>query len=146
MIICKRFEVMKSYIIILSVDCNTHLHTLIKKNNFFECYHFSQKQRGGRSSSGGKTKFFGQTEISGRWGGRGSKIWPGENLAGIFNDLLFELKSKKLCNFKAGQFRIFEKHGCPSPFETNCPIKKNFYLACIFFWREGGEGFLTINS
>jgi len=39
---------------------------------------FSAKTKGGgRSPSGGKTKFFGQTEISGRWGGRGS-----QNLAG----------------------------------------------------------------
>ena len=41
-IICKSFEVMKSYIIILSVDCNTHLHTytLIKKKLFFESGEF----------------------------------------------------------------------------------------------------------
>ena len=48
--------------------------------------------------------------------------WPeSQNLAGIFTDLLFELKSKKLCNFKDGQFRIFEKHGCPPPLKRSAP-------------------------
>ena len=85
---------------------------------------FSAKTKGGgRSPSGGKTKFFEQTEISGRWGGRGFQNLAGwkklVSLAGIFNDFLFELKSKKLCNFKDGQFGIFEKHGCPPP-----PLKR----------------------
>ena len=127
MIICKSLEVMKSYIIILSVDCNTHLRTLIKKQKKFSMQSFSAKNKGGggrvtkhgvflegghcfwalffrfsvnhcwnfwgghwgraigcpplkkntMSPSGGKTHFFGQTEISGRWGDRGS-----QNLAG----------------------------------------------------------------
>ena len=54
-------------------------------------------------------------------------------MAGIFTDLLFGLKSKTLCNFKDGQFDIFEKHGCP-PFETNCPIKKTFIWHGKIFW------------
>ena len=126
-IICKSFEVMKSYIIIFFVDCNTHLHSLNKKKLFFEYYHFPQKQRG-RSPSGGETKFFGQTEISGRWGGRVKKL---VSLAGIFTDLSFELKSKKLSNFKDGQFGTFEKHGCPPPLWNELPHKANFYLAWV---------------
>ena len=134
MIFCKSFEVTKSYIIILSVDCNTHLHTSIKKNFvFLNAIIFRKNKGGGRSPSGGKTKFFEQTEISGRWGGRGFQNLAGwkksASLAGIFNDFLFELKSKKLCNFKDGQFRIFEKHGCP-PLWNEPAHKENFYLAC----------------
>ena len=78
-------------------------------------------------------KFFGQTEISGRWGSQGSQNLTGwkklVSLAGIFTDLLFELKSKKLCNFKDDQFGIFEKHGCPPPLWNELPHKENFYLA-----------------
>ena len=127
MIICKLFEIIKGYIIILSVDCNTHLHTLSKKQKKFECYHDRRKQRrGGRSPSGGKMQFFGQTEISGRWGCRRFQNLGGWKklfgLAGIFNDFLFESKTKKLCNFKIGQFGIFEKHGCsPPPLKRTLP-------------------------
>ena len=32
-IICKLFEIIKSYIIILSVNCNAHLHTLSENKN-----------------------------------------------------------------------------------------------------------------
>ena len=80
---------------------------------------FRKNKGGGQVTKwgGGETKFFGQTEISGQWGGWGSQNLAGlkklVSLAGIFNNLLFELKSKKLCNFKDGQFGIFEKHGCP---------------------------------
>ena len=63
-VICKSFEVMKSHIIILSIECNTHLHTLIKK----QCYQYQRKQREDRSS-GDKTHFWGQTKIYGQWGG-----------------------------------------------------------------------------
>ena len=50
-------------------------------------------------------------------------------MAGIFNDLLFESKTKKLCKFKVGQFGVFEKHGC-FPFETNATVRN------IFTWNE----------
>ena len=36
-IICKLFDIIKSYITILFVDCNTHLHGLSKKQKIFEC-------------------------------------------------------------------------------------------------------------
>ena len=66
--ICKRFDVIKSYII-LSVDCNTNLHTLNKKQKHFWMLtvSLSAKTKGGRSSSGGKTHFWEQTEICGHW-------------------------------------------------------------------------------
>ena len=35
-IICKRFEFMKSYTITLPINCNTHSHTWSKTQNFFE--------------------------------------------------------------------------------------------------------------
>ena len=99
-------------------DCNNHLHTLSKNKKSFEFHHFWQKQ-GGRSPSAEKTHFFGATEISGRWGGRRSQNLAGwekiVGLAGIFKDLFFESKTKKLCYFKVSQFEIFEKHGCPPP-------------------------------
>ena len=75
------------------------------------------ENKGGQhwSPSGEKMQFFGQTEISGRWGGRKFQNLAGWEklfgLVGIFNDFLFESKTKKLCNFKVGQFEIFEKHG-----------------------------------
>ena len=139
MIICKSFEVMKSYIIIFSVDCNTHLHTLNKKKHFFsECYHFPQKQRGaGLVSKWGENEIFSADRNFWPMGwpripkfGRVKKL---VSLAGIFTDLLFELKSKKLCNFKDGQFGIFEKHGCP-PLWNEVGHKANFYLA----WDASG--------
>ena len=68
---------MKSDIIILSVDCNTHLHTLIKKHFFLIAIIF-RENKGGHVTKWGENKFFGADRISGRWGGRGPKIWPGE--------------------------------------------------------------------
>ena len=70
---------MKSYIIILSVDCNTHSHTLIKKKNFFECYHFPQKQRGGAGHQvGEKQNVLGRQKFLADGLAGDSKIWPGE--------------------------------------------------------------------
>ena len=59
---------MKSYIIILSVDCNTHLHTLSKKQKKIECYQYWQKQGRGRSPGAEKKQlFFERGQIVGRW-------------------------------------------------------------------------------
>ena len=115
MIICKLFEIIKSYIIILSVDCNTHLNTLSKKQKNFKCYRYRRKQRGAGHQVGEKCSFLGRQKFL----AGGSNIWPGSST------IFFESKTKKLCNFKGGQFGIFEKHGCPS-FETNHPIKRTF--------------------
>ena len=46
----------------------------------------------------------------------------------IFNDFLFESKTKKLCHFKVSQFEIFEKQGCPL-WNERLP-KEHRYLAC----------------
>ena len=86
MIICKCFEIIKSCIIILSVDCNTHLHTLSKKQKNFECYHFPQTK--GQVTKWGKNKIVWQTKISGLWKGRDPKIWPGSST-------IFYLKQKQ---------------------------------------------------
>ena len=79
----------------------------------------SAKTKGGRSPNGGKTTFLGATEISGRWAGRRfqnlARSQKNVGLAGIFNNFLFESKTKKLWYFEVGQFEIFEKHGCPLP-------------------------------
>ena len=47
-------------------------------------------------------------------------------LAGIFNDFLFEAKTKELCNFKIDQIEICDKNMVP-PFETNRPIRKTLF-------------------
>ena len=77
MIICKSFEVMKSYIIILSVDCNTHLHTLIKKQKKNLNAIIFGKNKGGRSPSGGKCTFWGKQKFLADWVA-GPKISPDE--------------------------------------------------------------------
>ena len=82
-IICKLFEVMKSHIKILFVDCSAHLHTLIENKKSFECYHFRRKQKEGPGHQEGKTHFWGQKEISGRWVAGGPKIWPDEKFLSI---------------------------------------------------------------
>ena len=74
-IICKICEVMKTYIIILSVDCNTHLHTLSKKQKNFECHYYWRKQSG---PSGEKCTFGGRQKFLADGVAAGSKIWPGE--------------------------------------------------------------------
>jgi hypothetical protein len=60
-----------------------------------------KKKKGeSRSPSAKKTYFFGATEISGRWGGRRFQnlgAWGKiVGLAGIFKDLFFESKTKKV--------------------------------------------------
>ena len=94
------------------------MHTLTKKTKQFLNY----------ITIGGKTHFWGATEISGRWGGQRFQNLAGSQknvgLAGIFNDFLFESKTKKLWYFKVGQFEIFEKHGFP--FETNANVRNTF--------------------
>ncbi len=78
---------------------------------------------------GGQKKIPAATEISGRWG-RGSQNLAERRkivgLAMILKDFFFELKKKKLCYFKVSQFEIFEKHGCPPPFETNASVRNTF--------------------
>ena len=138
MIICKLFEIIKSYIIILSVDWNTHLHTLNEKTkHFWLWYHYWQKQ-GGAGQQVDEKRTFWATKIS-VWG---AKIWLDEKknvgLAEIFKDFLFESKTKKLCYFKVGKYEIFEKHGCPPPFETNATVRNTCtwdvrYLPKAFF-------------
>ena len=134
--ICKSFEVMKSYIIILSVDCNTHLHTLSKKQKELWMLSLSAKTKGrrGRSLGGGKTQFFGKTEISGWWGGGRFQNLAGWEklfcLDGIFNNFLFESKTKKLCNFKSWSIRNLWKTWLP-PLWNESSHKENFYLAWL---------------
>ena len=80
LIICNSFEVMKSYIIILSIDCNAHLHNLIKKQKHFRMLSFSVKTKGGARYQVRQNKFF--------WADRNFWLmrWPGlvesQNLAG----------------------------------------------------------------
>ena len=64
---------------------NTYVHTLNKKKNFFFTSPLSKKNKGGGAGDlvGGKTHFFGQTEISGRWVARGSKNRPGGNFGHV---------------------------------------------------------------
>ena len=75
----------------------------------------AKTKRGGRVPSRGKRSFGGRQKfLTGGLAG-GSKIWPGDknyfqNI--LFDRDLFESKTKKLCNFKVGQFGICEKHGC----------------------------------
>ena len=57
----------------MSTNYKTHGHTLQKKKFFLTDIIIHENKGGGTSPSGGKTKIFGQTEISGRWGGRGPK-------------------------------------------------------------------------
>ena len=75
---------------------------------------FSAKTKGGQVTKWGKNEIF--------WADRNfwPMGWPGIpkfgrvkkiSLAGIFNNFLFESKTKNLCGFKVGQFGIFEKHG-----------------------------------
>ena len=117
--IYKNFEVIKCYIIILSVDCNTHSHTLSKKQKDLWMFSLSAKTKGrrGRSPGGGKTQFFGKTEISGWWGGERFHNLAGWEklfcLDGIFNNFLFESKTKKLCNFKSWSIRNLWKSWLP---------------------------------
>ena len=81
MIFCKSFEVTKSYIIILSVDCNTHLHTLIKKNIFFLNAIIFRKNKGGRAGHQVEEKqnFLGRQKFLADGVAGDSQIWPGEN-------------------------------------------------------------------
>ena len=65
-------------------------------------------------------------------------------LVGIFNNLLFESKTKTLYSFKVGQFGICEKHGCPPPLKRIIPqenplfgmIAKSTYLPKYIFFHE----------
>ena len=115
--ICKSFEVMKSYIIILSVDCNTHLHTLSKKQKKFECHHYRRKQRGAGHQVGGKRSFGVRQKFLADGVAGGSKIWPGDKNYFVWpgSSTIFYLnqKQKSYVYFKVGQFGICEKHGCP---------------------------------
>ena len=90
-----------------------HICSYLKqKKFFFFASPLSKKIKGGgyklhqfqfdfRSPSGGKTHFFGQTEISGRWGGRGTKKSAGCEIGShsmpLFKNFKFESKTKKLC-------------------------------------------------
>ena len=78
MIICKSFEVMKSYIIILSVDCNTHLHTLIKKKFFLNGIIFRKNKGGAGHQVGEKRNFLGRQKFLADEVAGDPKIWPGE--------------------------------------------------------------------
>ena len=77
-IICKLFEIIKGSIIILSVDCNTHLHTLSKNKKKFECNHYWRKQRGAGHQVGGKCSFGGRQKFLADGVARGFKIWLSE--------------------------------------------------------------------
>ena len=100
----------------------TYVHALNKKKIFFFASPLSdQKIKGGQdwSPSGGTTHFWGQTEISGRWGGQGiqksvgCEIWS--HFMPLFKDFKFESKTKKWCQFKVSKFPKFKKHVCPPP-------------------------------
>ena len=67
-------------------------------------------------------------------------------MTGIFNDFVFELKTKKLCNFKVAQFGIFEKHGClPHPWNETTH-KTAFYLAWLPWGKKRKKSFLRYIS
>ena len=68
-IICKSFGVMKSYIIILFVDCNTHLHTLSKKQKKFQMLSLSKKTKGTGHQVGGNVIFGADGNLRPTWPG-----------------------------------------------------------------------------
>ena len=78
MIICKSFEVMKNYIIIFSVDCNTHSHTLNKNKIFLNAIIFRKNKGGGGHQVGEKQNFFGRQKFLADGVAGDSKIWLGE--------------------------------------------------------------------
>ena len=78
-IICKRFEIMKSYIIILSVDCNTHLHILSKNKKFLNAIIIGEN-KGEEGQVGRKRTFFGRQKFLADGVAGGPQIWPGEKL------------------------------------------------------------------
>ena len=77
----------------------------------------SAKTKGGAGHQmGEKRNFLGRQKFLADGVAGGSKfgrIIKNVGLAVIFNDFLFESKTKKLWYFKVGEFEISEKHGCP---------------------------------
>ena len=64
-IICKLFEIIKGSIIILSIDCNTHLHTISKKQKILNVI-ISGENKGEQVTKQGKNAVF--------WADR--NFWP----------------------------------------------------------------------
>ena len=84
------FEVMKSYIIILFVYCNTHLHTLSKKQKSFWMLSFFAKTKGDQVTKWRKKRTF---------FGRMRNFYPVDYpLWKIFN---LNKKQKILCQFES---------------------------------------------
>ena len=143
MIICKSFEVIKSHIIILSVDCNTHLHTLIKKFFFFWILSFSAKTKEGAGHQvGEKRNFLGRQKFLADGVAGRSKNRPGANFGHVahstsrnfnFNEKQKSYASWKLCNAKKSKIMV-----APPPFGTQCPYSPGLS------WDEDVHRFYTI--
>ena len=125
-IICKLFEIINSYIIILSVDCNTHLYTLTKKQKKIWMISLSAKTKGeGRSPNGGKTKFFGATEILADGVAGGSKIWPDHKKMLVWpgSSTIFYLnqKQKSYGTLKLVNSKFLKNMAAPGSFFSHLP-------------------------
>ena len=71
---------MKSYIIILSVDCDTHLHTLIKKKIVLNAIIFRENKGEAGHQVQEKRTFLGRQKFLADGVAGGPKIWPGEKI------------------------------------------------------------------
>ena len=76
-IICKLFEIIKGSIIILSTDCNTHLHTISKKQKILNVIISGENNGGTGHQVGEKCSFWGRQKFLVDGVAEGSKIWLG---------------------------------------------------------------------
>ena len=78
-IICKRFEIIKSYIIILSIDCNAYiyLHTLNKNQKILNAIIIGENKGAGHQV-GEKSSFLARQKFLVDGVAEDSKIWPYE--------------------------------------------------------------------
>ena len=77
-IICKLFEIIKGSIIILSIDCNTHLHTISKKQKILNVIISGENKGGTGHQVGEKCSFLGRQKFLADGVAGDPKIWPGK--------------------------------------------------------------------
>ena len=130
----KLFDIINSCIIILFVDCNTHLHILTKKQKLFLNEITVSEKRGGAGHRGGGNGLFWSDKNFWPMGWpevpkfdcmkKNSLLRPGSLMI-----ILFESKTKNLCYFKVGQFEIL-KNMVARPLWNERYRNEHLYLGC----------------
>ena len=110
---------------------------LKQKKFFFFTSPLSKKiKEGGRWPSGGKTHFFGQTEISGRWGVQKSAGPISAMLHTPLQGISISIKNKKVLPVKSYVMPKNQKSWLPPPLWHSMSVFSRFVLRCYEWNRK----------